>query len=124
MSKRRVVQDENTQTGISQGLIMGMLGWKWSQVDELFVRKYVLQTYQRQELNDIRVVSYNLGLRLGYRYAASLSPAIRKGYLTACRKYSGATPGAWDKRDQINYVIDLAGAFRRIYMPFWSAGPD
>jgi hypothetical protein len=114
-----LVKDENTQTGFLQGVIMGMLGWKWSQVDTLFVRHYVLQIYQRQDLNNARVTAYNLGLRLGYHHAATLSPGARKGYLTATRKFSGATAGAWTQRDQINYVIDLAGAFRRLYMPFW-----
>jgi hypothetical protein len=112
------VRNENTKSGFSQGLIMGMLGWKWYQVDDLFVRHYVLQIYQRQELNDSRVLSYNIGLRLGYHHAAKLSPATRKGYLTVTRKISGATPGAWNRRDQIDYVIDLAGAFRTVFMPF------
>jgi hypothetical protein len=115
---REDVQNENTASGFSQGLIMGMLGWKWSQVDALFLRHYVLQIYQRQELNDIRVVSYNIGVRLGYHHAAKLSPAIRKGYLAATRKVSGATPGAWTHRDQIDYVIDLSGAYRTTFMKF------
>jgi hypothetical protein len=114
-----LVQNENTKTGITQGTIMGMLGWKWSQVDELFVRHHVMQYYQRQDLNDARVLSYNVGLRGGYHYAAQLSPAARKGCLKACRKFSGATPGAWSQRDQINYVIDMAVAYHRIFMPFW-----
>ncbi len=113
-----LVKDENTLTGLSQGSIMGMLGWKWSQVDGLFVRHDVLPIYQRPELNDLRVLYYNVGLRGGYHYAATLSPPARKARLEACRKYSGATPGAWNRRDQINYVIDLGVSFRRIYMPF------
>jgi hypothetical protein len=114
-----LVKNENTQTGFSQGVIMGMLGWKWSQVDRLFVRHHVLQIYERQDLNDLWVSAYNLGLRLGYHHAAQLSPGARKGYLTATRRVSRATAGAWTQRDQINYVIDLAGAFRKLFMPFW-----
>ena len=115
---REYVKNENTLTGFSQGLIMGILGWRWHQVDTLFLRHYVLQTYQRQELNDTRVQAYNVGVRLGYLRAAKLPPATRKGYLAVTRKVSGATPGAWTQRDQIDYVIDLAGAFRRMFMPY------
>ncbi len=115
---RELVKNENLRTGNTQGSIMGMLGWKWSQVDERFFRHYTLQIYQRQELNDIRVLNYNVGLRMGYHYAGALSPSQRKGCLAACRKFSGAKPGAWTERDQINYVIDMAVAFQRIYMPF------
>ena len=115
---RELVKNENLRTGNTQGSIMGMLGWKWSQVDERFFRHYTLQIYQRQELNDIRVLNYNVGLRMGYHYAGTLSPSQRKGCLAACRKFSGAKPGAWTERDQINCVIDMAVAFQRIYMPF------
>lgn len=76
-----LVKNENTQTGVSQGSIMGMLGWKWRQVDERFLRKFVLQVYEREKLNELRVTQYNLGLRGGYHYAATLSPAARKGTL-------------------------------------------
>lgn len=117
------IQDENTQTGIAQGLIIGMLGWKWSNADSLFLRKYVLPIYQRDDLNNIRVLSYNLGLRLGYHRAGDYSAAERKAYLKACRKWSGADAGAWSERDQINYVIDLAGAFRTLFMPLWQMVP-
>ena len=55
---------------------------------------------------------------MGYYYAATLSPEQQNGCLTVCRKYPGAKPGAWNERDQINYVIDLAVAFQRVYMPF------
>jgi hypothetical protein len=113
------IRDENTQTGIAQGLILGMLGWKLSTAERLFLRRYVLQIYQRQDLNNIRVASYNLGLRLSYHRAAQLSAGQRKAYLKACRKWSDASPGAWNERDQINYVIDLAGALRKLFMPLW-----
>jgi hypothetical protein len=56
---------------------------------------------------------------LGYHWVAGLSPGQRKTCLTVIRKFSGASAGAWSERDQINYVIDLAVTFQRVYMPLW-----
>lgn len=44
---RELVKNENLRTRTTQGSIMGMLGWKWSQVYDRFFRQYILQIYQR-----------------------------------------------------------------------------
>ena len=44
---RELVENENLRTRTTQGSIMGMLGWKWSQVYDRFFRQYILQIYQR-----------------------------------------------------------------------------
>jgi hypothetical protein len=112
------LKNDNFASGFSQGLIMGLLGWKWRQVVDLFSRRYVLHMYREQDLNEMRVAYYNLGLRLGYHHAATLTPEARAAYLKAARKDSGATAGDWDRNDQISYVIALAAAFRKRFMNF------
>ncbi len=104
------VRNENTQTGFSQGLIMGLLGWKWSQVDDRFVQHYVLQIYQRQDLNDARVLSDNIGLHWVITMLQTF-PSNTKRISHSHSKDFGATAGAWTRRDQIDYVIDLAARF-------------
>ena len=44
---RELVKNENLRTRTTQGSIMRMLGWKWSQVYDRFFRQYILQIYQR-----------------------------------------------------------------------------
>jgi hypothetical protein len=112
------LRNDNFASGFSQGLIMGLLGWKWRQVVDLFGRLYVLHIYQRPELNEIRVLYYNIGLSMGYHHAATLLPPARAGYLKAVRKDSGAKAGEWTRDDQVSYVIALAAAFRKRFMNF------
>jgi hypothetical protein len=112
------LRNDNFASGFSQGLIVGLLGWKWRQAVDVFGRKFVLHVYQRQELNEIRVLYYNVGLSLGYHHAATLTPEARQAYLKTVRKDSGAKAGDWDRNDQISYVIALAAAFRKEFMNF------
>jgi hypothetical protein len=113
---RKAIQNENTASGLSQGLIMGLLGWKWHQVTDLFARSAILPIYQRPDLNAVWANAYNLGLRMGYHQAAQFDVDVRKGYLLQCRKISGARAARWERNDQISYVIALAAAFRKTFM--------
>jgi hypothetical protein len=115
---RDELKNDNFASGFSQGLIMGLLGWKWRQAADLFGRQYVLHVYQRPELNELRTLHYNLGLSLGYHHAATLTPEARHAYLKTARKDSGAKAGDWDRNDQVSYVIALAAAFRKKFMNF------
>jgi hypothetical protein len=112
------LRNDNFASGFSQGLTMGLLGWKWRQAVDLFARRYVIQVYRRQDLNQIRVTYYNLGLSVGYHHVAALSTPARRAYLTAAKKDSKARAGQWTRDDQVSYVIALATAIRRRFMNF------
>jgi hypothetical protein len=112
------IKNDNFASGFSQGLVTGLLHWKWRQVVDLFGRQSVLHVYQRPELNELRTVCYNIGLSLGYHHAATLTAKDRAAYLALTRKASGAKAGNWDRNDQISFVIALAAAFRKRFMDF------
>ena len=113
---RDLLQHEETLSGLSQGFVMGMLGWKWHHVLNLFYRHFVLRIYHTDEaLNRIRVLSYNLGLIGGFQAGRRLPEDRKKAVEAQLRKLAGHPPaGRWTKRDQINFVIDLGAAFRKL----------
>jgi hypothetical protein len=107
------IKEENFQTGFSQGYVMALLRWEWSQVRDRFARLYVLNIYEDNELNVTWVQAYNTGLVSGYRFGKSLSDQSKNTYLKSLRKLAGhPSAGNWTRQDQISFVISLAGPFR------------
>jgi hypothetical protein len=117
---REAVRNENTVSGLSQGFVMGLLGWEWRHVVDRFGRWSVLRINAMDEATDvIRVNAYNRGLRAGYDFAATLSADEKKAYLSHIRKFGGIrVPKNWNRnRDaQISYVIELAAAAVRSFL--------
>ena len=117
---REAVKNENTVSGLSQGFVMGLLGWEWRHVVDRFGRWSVIRINAMDEATDvIRVNAYNRGLRAGYDFAATLSADEKKAYLSRIRKFGGIrVPKNWNRnRDaQISYVIELAAAALRSFL--------
>jgi Domain of unknown function (DUF4157) len=117
---REAVRNENTVSGLSQGFVMGLLGWEWRHVVDRFGRWSVIRINAMDEATDvIRVNAYNRGLRAGYDFAARLSVDEKKAYLSNIRKFGGIrVPKNWNRnRDaQISYVIELAAAAVRSFL--------
>jgi Domain of unknown function (DUF4157) len=117
---REAVRNENTVSGLSQGFVMGLLGWEWRHVVDRFGRWSVIRINAMDEATDvIRVNAYNRGLRAGYDFAATLSADEKKAYLSRIRKFGGIrVPKNWNRnRDaQISYVIELAAAALRSFL--------
>jgi hypothetical protein len=112
------IKEENFQTGLSQGYVMGLLRWEWGQVRDRFARLYVLDVYQDNELNVTRVKAYNAGLVSGYATGNSLSDEAKHSQLKYFRNLAGhPSAGNWTRQDQISYVISLAGPVRLLNFP-------
>jgi Domain of unknown function (DUF4157) len=111
---REAVSEENTISGFSQGFVMGLLGWEWSQVVDRFGRSFVLRTNTfYEELDVVRDGAYNSGLKAGYAVGHRLPYNERKAYLKAIRVFAGPRGSkTWTRRDQISYVIDLSAIAR------------
>lgn len=112
---REIVRQEEAASGFSQGFVMGLLGWTWTNVADRFVRWGVLRIYQMDEaMNNIRVNAYNSSLISGYLFGALLPERIQNAFLAGLRKVAGhPSTGHWQRIDQISFVISLAAAARR-----------
>lgn len=105
---------EETQSGYSQGLVAGLLEWDWKQLADRFGRHYIRVNVFDEEMNRIRVTAYNVGLRIGWSVAKSLTGGAEKRVLSAIRKVAKEPiPSRWTRLEQISYVIALAAAARR-----------
>jgi hypothetical protein len=115
---RKAVRNENTVSRLSQGFVMGLLGWEWRQVVDRFGRLFVIPINAVDEATDvIRVNAYNRGLRAGYEFGAGLSVDVKKAYLRDIRKFGGVrVPLNWTRDDQVTYVIELAAAAVRSFL--------
>lgn len=111
---RKIVEQEESSSGFSQGFITGLLGWKFGQVASLFGRWGVLRIYQTDEaLNVIRVNAYNTSLKGGYIFGTILPDSKQAAILKGLRKAARhPTTGTWTRNDQISFVIALATIVR------------
>jgi hypothetical protein len=115
LQAREIVRKEETQSGFSQGFVMGILDWKWEHLSTLFYRHGVIRIYQAdEELNNIRVKNYDTGLFAGYVRGHGLSGDAKHAYVSGLRKLAGhPTSGSWTRNDQISFVISLAVILRQ-----------
>jgi hypothetical protein len=115
LEARRIVAEENTQSGFSQGWVAGLLRWEWRHVLTLFGRRRVLRTNEFDPQTDvIRAEAYNKGLIVGYLTGYGATDDLAKTFLHTLRGLAGGVQaGRWYRTDQISYVIDLAGAARK-----------
>ena len=112
------IKEENFQTGFSQGYVMGLLRWEWSQARDRFARLYILNYYDDNQLNATRVNAYNTGLVSGFKIGQSLTDESKDTQRKALRKLAGhPSAGNWTRQDQISFVIALAGPFRLVNFP-------
>lgn len=115
---RNLVRNENTKSGFSEGYVMGLLNWPWSNVRSLFGRYGVIKIYATDEqLDVIRVNAYNSGLVAGYKYGSRFPEAAQKAIIARLRQLAGhPSSGRWTRRDQISFVIALATALRTKFL--------
>jgi len=115
LEAREAAKNEFSRTGFSQGFVMGILGWQWQHVVKRFYLQHIVHIYHfDEEINTIRVESYNLGLKGGFLLGSNLSPRLRKAYSRGLRKLAGhPSTGDWTASDQVSFVISLAGALVR-----------
>jgi hypothetical protein len=131
---RQAARNEETASGFSFGLVCGMIGWKWDHVTDHFRRKYFKMNPFDDQMDAIRVNSFNQGLLAGYLAGRALPPDAQMRYLKMFRDDAGRTrpsSAEWkshaDPTDesmaaqmerarawyvQTNYVMDLAIASR------------
>lgn len=111
---RLMLAEENTQSGFSQGWVMGLLDWDWPHVVARFGRKDLLRINAFDESTDvIRVEAYNRGLKAGYLAGRVMPDDGKKVYLNRLRLLAGVSiPVNWTRVTQIAYVIELAGKAR------------
>ena len=102
---------QELRTGYAQGLAAGLIGWEWRHVADRFQREYIRINEFDDQMNQIRVVAYNIGLGIGFRVGKALSSDAAKNVLRAVRAVANErAPAAWDRQTQIAYVITLAAA--------------
>jgi hypothetical protein len=114
---RELAKEQNTKAGFAQGFVMGVLNWEWGHAVGRFARKYLRINPNDPQMDRIRVVSYNAGLKSGFAAGAALPEDTRKQFRIKFRELAGrADSGSWSKNadaarlQQIDYVIALAGA--------------
>jgi len=104
-------RSQQLQTGFSQGLVAALIGWEWRHVTNRFWRQYLRINEFDDQMNQIRVVAYNLGLALGFRLGRAFSPDVASAVLRAIRQVANEqAPATWSRLTQISYVIALAAA--------------
>ena len=116
---RKLAKEQNTQSGFSHGFVMGVLNWEWPHAASRFSRKYLRINEFDPEMDRIRVVDYNAGLKSGFAAGAALPEDARRQYRIKFRKAAGrADSGPWSanadaaRLQQVDYVIALAAAAR------------
>jgi hypothetical protein len=107
------------QTGFSQGLVAALIGWEWRHVSDRFLRQYLRINEFDDQMNQIRVTAYNVGLALGFKMGKAFSPDVASAVLRAIRKAANEqAPATWNRQTQISYVIALgAAAVRGGFVP-------
>ncbi len=111
---KALVKNENFQSGFSRGFVAGLLKWEWDHVTARFFRFSPGVNTFDATLGYIAANATNDGLHAGYIHASSVSGDVRKALLGRLRSLSPSTQaGQWDRRSQIDYVIELAAAGRR-----------
>ncbi len=110
-------RNENLVAGFAEGFVAGLEDWKWHHVAARFGRRYLHINEIDEQMNLIRVSSYNGGLKVGFIAAVALPAEAKKGYRRNLRSLAGVeVPTAWSsnegaaRNEQISYVIALAGA--------------
>lgn len=103
-----------TASGFSQGFVMALLTWPWSSAASLFGRHYLNINQADNQMNVIRVESYNKGLRTGFLAGVVLPPEAKKEYLRRIHQYVGYGPAHWAsnpdlaRNQKVSVVINLA----------------
>jgi hypothetical protein len=112
-------RSQQLQTGFSQGLVAALIGWEWRHVADWFLRQYIRINEFDDQMNQIRVTAYNIGLGLGFRMGEAFSPDVASAVLRAIRKLANEqAPATWNRQTQISYVIALgAAAVRGGFVP-------
>jgi hypothetical protein len=115
LEARTIVTHENFQSGFSQGFVCGILKWEWRHAVSRFGKFSAGQLNGFDEsLSFLAANSYNDGLRAGFTHANLLEEDARKALLSRLKSLSPySSPGNWDRRDQVAYVVELAAAGRR-----------
>ena len=109
------VRNENSMAGFTQGFVMGLLGWSWQSAVNHFGRFFVVRISNTNSGDDVvRVNAYNRGLKGGYMYASAFPESVRKPLAQKLHKMARPQIGDWTENDKISYVIDLAGALKRV----------
>ncbi len=113
LEARELVREWASKSGVSQGFVMGILGWEWRHVMDRFYKRYVIYTGAFDEATDvIRVKAYNASLRSAFMLGTVLPDAENRVFVSGLRKIAGhPSSGAWTRNDQISFVISLAAAF-------------
>jgi hypothetical protein len=115
LEAKAVVTHEKFQSGFSQGFVCGILKWEWSHATSRF-GKYSAGPANPFDatLSVMAANSYNDGLKAGFTHANLLKEDARKALLYRLKSLSPhSSPGNWDRRDQVAYVVELAAAGRR-----------
>jgi hypothetical protein len=91
--------------------VLGLLGFSWDRAQELFYKKAVNLNPYDEEMTFIGVKAYNVSLKAGYAAGAAASPQAKQVLLSRLKRLAGhPSPGRWNDRDKIDYVIALASA--------------
>ena len=117
---REQARNENSLLGFAQGFTMGVLDWQWGQAASRFGRRYLKINHVDGQMDVIRVVSYNGGLKTGFGAGSGLAADARKKYRIALRRLAGISGSStWSaqedvaRNEQISYVIALSSAGMR-----------
>ena len=111
---RKLVRDENFQSGFSQGYVIGLLKWDWSHAVSRFGQFAPQFNAADHSLGFVAANAHNGGLRTGFEHARLFDDNKKENVLRQLKSLSPRTrAGMWSRRDQIDYVIELAAAGRR-----------
>src|SRR5262245_52317627 len=86
---RAAARNEETVAGFSYGLVCGMVGWTWHGVTTHFLRKYFKMNHFDDEMDAIRVNSFNRGLLSGFLAGHAMSRPAQMMYLRQFRADAG-----------------------------------
>jgi hypothetical protein len=109
---KALVKKKEFESGFSHGFVMRLLGWDWSHVVSRFFR------FSPGSINpfDESIAyaganAYNEGLRASFVYASIYDKKTQAALLAKLKAASPSSrAGRWNRRDQIDYVIELAAA--------------
>jgi hypothetical protein len=112
---------QELRTGFSHGLVAALIAWEWRHVSDRFQRQYLRINEFDDQMNQIRVAAYNLGLGLGFRLGKGFGRDVANAVLRAIRMSANEqAPATWDRQSQISYVIALgAAAVRSGFVPMF-----
>lgn len=111
---REAAKVAEAASGFSQGFVMALLSWTWGNAVQLFGRHYLKINPADDQMNVIRVGSYNQGLRTGFLAGIVLPPVAKKEYLRRIHQYASHGPPHWAsdpnvaRNQQVSLVINLA----------------